>query len=54
VLTEGWFSRADFLRVHPSIAGATASRDLRDAVLYGTLEKRGERARTQYRFIPQR
>lgn len=44
------FSRADYLRLFPTIATATASRDLRAAVDEGTLKKTGDKATTRYRF----
>lgn len=47
---RSWFSRGDYLKLHQTIATATASRDLADAAAAGTLAKRGERRFTEYRF----
>lgn len=45
-----WFSRADWLRLFPTIATATASRDLAEAVAAHRLEKKGDRRLARYRF----
>lgn len=45
------FSRKDYCAHFPSISTATASRDLRQAVERGMLQKRGDKALTQYCFI---
>lgn len=45
------FTRADYLRHNKEISPATASRDLKDAVENGILEKIGEKRMTKYRFI---
>jgi Fic family protein len=45
-----WFSRLTYLRYYKDIATATGSRDLKEAVEQGILEKRGERNRTEYRY----
>lgn len=49
-LGKRWFSRGDYLALFPRISTATASRDLAGAVDEGTLQTRGERRLTQYRF----
>lgn len=47
---EGWFSRKDYLSVFKTISSATASRDLVSGVKDKIIERRGEKARTEYRF----
>ncbi|MBL8915005.1 MAG: Fic family protein [Archangium sp.] len=49
-LGRRWFSRLDYLALHPRISTATASRDLATALSDRTLEARGARRLTQYRF----
>jgi len=49
-LGRKWFRRADYLRLHPSISTATASRDLHAGIDDGALDQRGERRLTEYRF----
>ena len=49
-LGRKWFRRADYLRVHPSVSTATASRDLHAGITDRVLEHRGERRMTEYRF----
>ncbi len=44
------FSRSDFLRHNKDISSATASRDLKNAVERGMLEKTGDKRLTKYRF----
>jgi Fic family protein len=45
------FSRKDYLALHPAIATATASRDLRQGVARGLLRREGNRATARYRFV---
>lgn len=45
------FTRQDYLRHNKEISTATASRDLKDAVDKGILEKTGEKRLTKYRYI---
>jgi Fic family protein len=45
------FSRQDYLRRNKGISSATASRDLKEAVNMGILEKTGDKRLTKYRFI---
>ncbi len=47
---QRWFSRADYLRLHPRLSTATASRDLAAGVKKGRLESRGARRLTEYRL----
>jgi Fic family protein len=49
-LARDWFSRKDHLLLSKTISSATASRDLKEGVDSGLLEKRGDRAATRYRF----
>lgn len=44
------FGRKVYLRQFPGLSPASASRDLRDAVADGTLERSGEKATSSYRF----
>lgn len=44
------FTRSDYMRQYKDISSATASRDLKEAVDKGTLEKSGDKRTTQYRF----
>lgn len=44
------FTRQDYMRQFKDISSATASRDLKDAVDNGILEKTGDKRTTQYRF----
>jgi Fic family protein len=44
------FTRRDYMRQFKDISSATASRDLKEAVDKGTLEKTGDKRTTQYRF----
>ncbi len=44
------FTRQDYLRQFKDISSATASRDLKEAVDNGTLDKTGDKRTTQYRF----
>jgi len=45
-----YFSRQNYMRHFKDISTATASRDLKDAVAKGILEKTGDKRTTQYRF----
>lgn len=47
-----WFSRADYLALHPRLSTATASRDLAAGVAAGALRPRGHQRLTEYRFQP--
>lgn len=49
-LRRRWFSRAEYLALHPRLSTATASRDLSEGVRDGALEVRGARRLTEYRF----
>jgi cell filamentation protein, protein adenylyltransferase len=44
------FTRQDYMRQFKDISSATASRDLKEAVDNGALEKTGDKRTTQYRF----
>jgi Fic family protein len=44
------FTRQDYMRQFKDISSATASRDLKEAVDKGTLEKTGDKRTTQYKF----
>jgi Fic family protein len=44
------FTRHDYMRKFKDISSATASRDLKAAVDNGTLEKKGDKRTTQYKF----
>lgn len=46
-----WFSRKDYIQFFKTISTATASRDLLSGVTLKMLEKRGEKATTEYRFL---
>ena len=48
---KNWFSRKDYVQFFKTISTATASRDLVAGIGVKTLEKRGEKATTEYRFI---
>ena len=50
-LGKRYFSRKEYLNLHPGISTATGSRDLAIAVQNGLLEKTGEKSTTEYRFI---
>ncbi len=45
------FTRQDYLRHNKEISTATASRDLKEAVDNGVIEKSGEKRLTKYRYI---
>lgn len=46
-----YFTRQDYLRYNKDISTATASRDLREAVELGILDKTGDKRLTKYQFI---
>jgi len=50
IIGEKLFSRQDYLRHNKEISTATASRDLKDAVDNGTLEKTGDKRLTKYKY----
>lgn len=51
IIGSGLFTRADYLRHNKGISTSTASRDLKDAVDNGILERIGDKRLTKYRFI---
>ncbi len=51
---RGWFTRKDYLALHKVVSTPTASRDLRLGFDQALLERRGERALTEYRFLVRR
>ena len=51
IIDDKFFTRQDYLRHNKEISSATASRDLRDAVSNGIIEKSGDKRLTKYRFI---
>lgn len=53
IIGEKHFTRQDYLRHNKEISPATASRDLKNAVENGLLEKSGDKRLTKYRFIHQ-
>lgn len=50
IIGKSYFTRQDYLRHNKEISSATASRDLKNAVDDGILEKTGEKRLTKYRF----
>ena len=44
------FSRKEYVQLVKRVSTATASRDLRDGVVSGALERRGEKSQARYRF----
>jgi len=50
IMRNTFFTRQDYLRYNKEISAATASRDLREAVSEGILEKVGDKRLTKYRF----
>jgi Fic family protein len=46
-----WFSRKDYLRIHPDISTATASRDLLLGLQKGLLKSQGDHNQMRYCFI---
>lgn len=51
IILKDFFTRRDYLRHNKEISAATASRDLREAVSEGILEKTGDKRLTKYRFL---
>jgi Fic family protein len=51
IIDDKFFTRQDYLRHNKEISSATASRDLKDAVNNGIVEKTGDKRLTKYRFI---
>jgi Fic family protein len=49
-LGSGWFSRADYRKVHRRLSTATASRDLKEGVDRGMLKRQGDRRNARYAF----
>lgn len=45
------FSRKDYMELFKNISSATASRDLKNAIDRGSLEKVGEKNQTKYKFL---
>jgi Fic family protein len=50
IIEDKLFTRQDYLRHNKEISSATASRDLKDAVSNGIIEKSGDKRLTKYRF----
>lgn len=50
IIGKSYFKRQDYLRHNKEISSATASRDLKNAVDDGILEKTGEKRLTKYKF----
>lgn len=50
IIGRSYFTRQDYLRHNKEISSATASRDLKNAVEDGILEKTGEKRLTKYKF----
>jgi len=50
IINEKFFTRQEYLRYNKEISSATGSRDLKDAVSNGILEKSGDKRLTKYRF----
>lgn len=50
IIGKAYFTRQDYLRHNKDISSATASRDLKNAVEGGILEKMGEKRLTKYKF----
>jgi Fic family protein len=51
-LGKGWFTRADYRKLHRRLSTATASRDLKDGVDRGLLRREGDRRNARYAFKP--
>jgi Fic family protein len=47
---KDYFTRQDYLRHNKEISSATASRDLKEGVKRGVLDKKGEKRLTKYRY----
>ena len=50
IINEKSFTRQEYLRYNKEISSATGSRDLKDAVSNGILEKSGDKRLTKYRY----
>jgi Fic family protein len=50
IIGDKFFTRQNYLRHNKEISSATASRDLKDAVSNGIVEKSGDKRLTKYRF----
>lgn len=51
-LGSGWFTRADYRKLHRRLSTATASRDLKEGVDQGLLRRQGDRRNARYLFRP--
>ena len=51
IIGTNYFSRQGYLRHNKEISTATASRDLKEAIEIGFLEKIGDKRTTKYRFV---
>ncbi len=51
IADKGYFTRQEYLRHNKGISPSTASRDLRNAVEQGILEKTGDKRLTKYKFL---
>jgi len=51
IIGKEYFTRQEYLRHNKEISSATASRDLKEAVDNGVLEKFGHKRLTKYRFV---
>lgn len=45
-----WFSRKDYMQIHPDLSTATASRDLNHGLREKTLQSKGAKNQTMYKF----
>ncbi len=50
-LSRGWFTRKDYLSIHPDISMPTASRDLLFGVKNNILVSSGQKNQARYRFV---
>jgi len=50
IIKDNFFTRQDYLRHNKEISSATASRDLKEGVKNGILEKRGDKRITHYKY----
>ena len=48
------FSRKDYITYFKNISSATASRDLKEGVVKGSLERQGKGNQTQYKFLKEK
>lgn len=51
IVGDNYFSRQEYLRHNKEISAATASRDLKNAVEEGILDKTGDKRLTKYKFM---